>query len=887
MLTYTLCFALHFISLLLVLIMMSVAWIKGERRAIFFAIGFFVLCFMVLLSLIIFGAHAHSLIFLSHGIYFVLIVLLIFIGLILFIYFNYTARFKRHSERLLAISGISSTLFNSNFIRLIHGMLDAKYSIAINYTIPHRVDILFCGKDGESLVCPASLVSVLQPLIEDVQKETFVYFDNSCGRHYMKDLVAEMPGLSSIAGKAFSSPCGNVRGVLLVVSESYFYRIRFFREIIDMFCVRLSIEVERDSRKDDILLAKQRLDSLVKNTPLGVIYLDENFDVVQWNASCEKIFGYSCSDMLGQKIMNRIVPASEYDDVKQYWDDLKSNPSDGYCLNKNITARGREIICEWYITPIIDDDGKLLSVASLILDVTEWHRAIDTLLKSQQEQKDSLDALIDAVIIIDESGIIQRANKAVMDVFGYESFELIGKNVSCLMLEKESLVHDGSLLKYLQSGDGGIINVGREVLGKQKRGDTIPIRLTISELPSGIDGKRRFIGACHNLTLVKKQEEIIRRAQKLEAVGKLTSAVAHDFNNLLGIIQGYSELLKLKLKADKKTFDYADQIHMASLRGSNLTQKLLSISKKNSISPMLFDAREAIDANEHFIRSLIPKRIALKLEISSEACFIFADKNDLNEAVLNICINAMHAISGEGEICIRLHVEYVDETTAFAVSLPIGRYVLLEIADTGCGMGEAVLEKIFDPFYTTKGDDGTGIGLSQVYAFVDRSNGSIRVNSRLGVGSEFSLRFPLADHDSTPGSHAVVSDSESDLNPKSVLVVDDESSLRLVASDMLSDVGYRVFLAGNADEALHILSAEQIDVVLSDVIMSGMDGFELCKTVKRLYPAIQTIIASGYLGDGFDLSNVDKSLHSSIIRKPYSRSELLAAIEKALQSRGV
>ncbi len=245
-----------------------------------------------------------------------------------------------------------------------------------------------------------------------------------------------------------------------------------------------------------------------------------------------------------------------------------------------------------------------------------------------------------------------------------------------------------------------------------------------------------------DITERRQAEEGLRRSQKMDALGKLTGGIAHDFNNMLGIILGYADLLQEALSDQPKLKKYAHEIHHASERGAKLTKKLLAFTRQKISEADMLNLNTLLQDEKHLLEKTLTARIKLVLILAENLWPVWLDSNDLEDAILNMSINAMHAIDGNGQITLQTSNEQINVTDAKLLDLEPGDYVLLNITDTGGGMNDATKEIIFDPFYSTKGENGTGLGLSQVYGFMQRSNGEIKVYSELGHGTQFALYFP-------------------------------------------------------------------------------------------------------------------------------------------------
>ncbi len=377
-------------------------------------------------------------------------------------------------------------------------------------------------------------------------------------------------------------------------------------------------------------------------------------------------------------------------------------------------------------------------------------------------------------------------------------------------------------------------------------------------------------------------EEAVRRSLKMEAMGKLTGGIAHDYNNMLGVIIGYTDLLARKLGDQPTLQRYVDQIARASKNGAKLTSKLLSFTKKESAEAEILNINQLVTDTEPMLEKLLTAGIRLVLNLDEKLGNVLVDSSDLENALLNMAINAKYAMVDKGALTIITMNKKLSPEIADSLGLVAGDYVRLSIIDTGTGMDKETQAKVFDPFYSTKGNAGTGLGLSQVYGFTQRSHGAVSVESKPGKGTLFNLYFPRIDDEITNKGKEKVDDASLTVNKEySVLVVDDEEALAELNVEILNGAGYRAEVACDAAEALKKLKQQTYDVVITDVIMPGMNGYGLAEKIKKHYPAVKIVVTSGY--DEHVTHNGDKaSLYQQRLEKPVTRIRLLECMKEVL-----
>ena len=619
----------------------------------------------------------------------------------------------------------------------------------------------------------------------------------------------------------------------------------------------------------------------------AVIVTDREGRIKRMNPVAEKLTGWKEKQASGLSVREvfPIIDASTRKEIENPVEKVISSGEIVYLSNHTtlIAKDGTEYQIADSAAPIRGADGHIEGMVLVFNDVTEQYRLRETLEQQRKEQNEILQTMVEGIITIDEKGKIITFNRAAEKMFAYDKDEVLGQNVSILIPEPDRTRHDSYLAHYLQTGEKKIIGRGIEVTGLKKDGETFPARLLVSELPDNGSGTRRFIAGFHNLTRIKLQEEQLRIAQKMDALGKLTGGIAHDYNNMLGVILGYSELLEDMLQDNPSLHKYVSEIKHATERGARLTQKLLNFSRRHAADVEVVDLNKLLEDEQDMLQKTLTARIKLVLELQqSDLWPVRLDVSEFEDVIVNLSINAMHAIEGNGELMIKTLNYHVDDKLALALNLEEGDYVQLSFKDSGCGMDDMTREKIFEPFFTTKGDSGTGLGLSQVYGFVERSGGTIQVDSEPGKGTTMKLFFPRYHGSSKAiGDETEYKNETSLKGTETILVVDDEEGLRKLSSEILKKQGYHVLVAESAMQALLILEDNKVDLLFSDVVMPEMDGYELAAIVKQHYPEVKIQLASGFSDDRHS-RHEDDTLYNNLLSKPYNVAELLRVIRELL-----
>lgn len=516
----------------------------------------------------------------------------------------------------------------------------------------------------------------------------------------------------------------------------------------------------------------------------------------------------------------------------------------------------------------------------VIRDITDKHLLREAAAKSKRDLQAIMDNSPTVIYVKDTDGHFTFINKKFEQLFHIQKENIIGETLHDIFPK--------DIADEMQLNDKEIIKTGHALESEEiAPQDDGPHTYSSIKFPLFNDDNEIYAvcGISTDITKRKQQDEQLRRSQKMDALGKLTGGIAHDYNNMLGVILGYAELLKDMLSEQPKLAKYADEIHHAGERGTKLTQQLLSFSRKKPSDASMLNINTLLQDEKNMLEKVLTVRIKLTLKLSEDLWPVWLDSGDLEDAIVNISINAMHAIDGNGELIIQTSNEVINDSDVKSLQIKAGNYVKLSIVDTGCGMSKETREKIFEPFFSTKGKKGTGLGLSQVYGFVERSNGMIKVYSELGQGSQFSLYFPqYHESDSDVTTTPATDVSSTKLSGKeTILVVDDETQLLNLTSEILGQQGYQVLCAENGKQALDILENESIDLLLSDIIMPEMDGNELAAIVQKKYPSIKIQLASGF-SDNHHTNMMDENLQKNILPKPYHSQALLKRIRQLLDN---
>lgn len=619
--------------------------------------------------------------------------------------------------------------------------------------------------------------------------------------------------------------------------------------------------------EDEINSSMQHLKLYREQTPLAAIEWNTDFQVLDWNDAAEKMFGYPLKEVKGRNFVDIMLPADAVVDVEDIWKNLMAQSGGTVSINENLTKDGRIILCEWHNSALVNDSGEVIGGASLVLDITREREALQALEKKELEQREILNSLGEAVLTMTESGKILSYNQTAETVFGMGSDGVLEKEFSLLLAEYSAFNNSDDLVGT------------REINGLHKSYGSFPMQVTVTELPLLADEGRRFIAACQDLTQLKSQQAQLQRAQKMDALGKLVGGIAHDYNNMLGVILGYTDLMEIKYSKVDGLQRYIDNISQAGKRGQSLTKRLLAFSKQESTEAQAVNIHTILKTQQELFSKSVTALIKINYQLCDSDWMIWVDPSELEDALLNLTINAQYVMPDGGELTFTTSTANLSNAEAKMLGLAENDYFKLSITDTGFGIDKDIINKVFDPFFSTKGLKGTGLGLSQVYGFMERAGGTVRVYSQKGQGSEFVLYFPRYQSEVMQKNEPLTKEVIHSGNGETILVVDDEPALRELAEEILSMSGYRVLTANDGLNAIELLKSSHIDAVLSDVIMPNMDGYQLADYMQQHYPKVKIQLASGFSDSRHHVTQ-NEVLHQALLHKPYSSADLLGSMAK-------
>lgn len=508
----------------------------------------------------------------------------------------------------------------------------------------------------------------------------------------------------------------------------------------------------------------------------------------------------------------------------------------------------------------------------------------DELQKAKEFQQKIIDGISDILLVVSPDRSLTRTNRSGRKFTGLTStetprkcYEIFGRISPC---------EPCPLTDVLKSRQPALV----EHEHKNHQGESVPFELVSAPLFDENDNIAQVVEVFRDISERKKAEEernnlkiILHQTEKMDAVGQLAGGIAHDFNNMLGGILGAAELLSKHVSDNPKSSKFLNIITTSAERAASLTTKLLTFSKKQPKSFSTLDVHQTINDTLSILENTIDRRIRIETDLSAKKSCINGDYSLLQNALLNLGINATHAMPEGGTLSIHTSDLTREATSSRGIGgdLQSGNYLMVKVSDTGSGIPEENLQRVFEPFFTTKQEgQGTGLGLSAVFGTVQQHHGSITVESEVSKGTTFQILLPVSESpaDTNPLSKQAVSGSGC------ILIVDDEDVMRDTAQMILKDLGYSTLQAKNGKEAVNIYkdNANEIDLILLDMIMPQMNGKDCFDMVKQINPDVRVIISSGFTRD-HDIKSMQEKGLSGHIKKPYRTTELSSIIAEALK----
>jgi|SRR5579862_785359 len=627
----------------------------------------------------------------------------------------------------------------------------------------------------------------------------------------------------------------------------------------------------------------------------AIYMLDLEGKIESWNAGAARLKGYSINEILGQHFSRFYTPEDRSAGVPELALKTARNTGRFHAEGWRVRKDGTRFWASVVIDAIRDDAGELIGYAKVTRDMSEHRAATQAKLDSEGRYRQLVDAVVDyAIFQLDANGYVATWNPGAQRIKGYTEQEIVGQHFSRFYTEEDRA--KGVPQQALQQAE----TVGKyeaEGWRVRKDGTRFWALVVIDAIRDDTGRLVGFAKVTRDMTERYEAQRVLREtqtqlaaSQKMEAVGQLSGGIAHDFNNLLMIVIGNLETAQhqaAKQTANSGLNRALGNAMRGAQRAAALTSRLLAFSRRQALDPKLLDVNKFLSGSADFIQRSLGETIQVETVGAPGLWQVEADPNHLESALVNLAINARDAMPNGGKLTIEGANVYADENySRLNPEITPGQYVCICVSDTGVGMSREVIERAFEPFYTTKElGHGTGLGLSQVYGFVKQSGGHVKIYSETGHGTTIKIYLPRTQgkvEDEASETNELEGAEESEM----ILLVEDDSDVRAYLTEVLRSLDYRVTAVANVEAALNVVAQKdrRIDLLLTDIIMPGGNGRELAKSAERMRPDIQVLYMTGYSRNAVvHQGRLDEGV--DLLQKPVSQAQLAMRIRSALDRR--
>jgi PAS domain S-box-containing protein len=617
----------------------------------------------------------------------------------------------------------------------------------------------------------------------------------------------------------------------------------------------------------------------------AIYILDPEGRVSSWNPGAERIKGYTADEVIGENFSRFYTPEDREAGLPK--EVLRRAAEEGRFAAEGWRVRkdGGRFWAMVVVDPIRDGD-KIVGFAKVTRDITEQRQATLAALETDRRFRLLVQGVTDyAIFMLDTEGVVTNWNTGAQHIKGYTAEEIVGEHFSRFYTPED--VEARVPWKALETAreEGRFTAEGWRL---RKDGTRFWANVVIDAIHDESGTLIGFAKVTRDLTErreaqleLERSQAALTQAQKMEAVGQLTGGLAHDFNNLLTGITGSLDLMKTRLAQGRinELERYITAAHGAASRAATLTHRLLAFSRQQNLEPKAVNANRLVSDMEELVRRTVGPSVTIETVLAAGLWPCFCDPNQLENALLNLCINARDAMPNGGRVTIETANTWVDGSAAIERDMPRGQYIAVCVTDTGTGMPPEVVTRAFDPFFTTKpAGKGTGLGLSMIYGFAKQSGGQARIYSEVGQGTTVKIYLPRhsgnADDDTVGQDETKLPRAEPG---ETVLVVDDEPTVRMLVGDTLADLGYQAIEAGDAASGLKVLESDaKIDLLITDVgLPGGMNGKQMADKARERRPKLKVLFITGY-AENAAISNghLERGMH--VLSKPFPMEQLAA-----------
>ena len=649
--------------------------------------------------------------------------------------------------------------------------------------------------------------------------------------------------------------------------------------LFDLYTIYQHLQIHRIRRQ---LIEREELFHLISENAADMIaVVDLEGRRIFNSSSYHKILGYSPEELQESSGFEQIHP-EDRERVKEAAKEARQTGAGTILEYRFRHKNGDWMVLESVASVIRNEKGEPEKLVIVNRDITERKKAQEALSRSEASFRSLVEGAPHGIYRATVSGQFLEVNPALQKMLGYESVQDLFKADLATQVFRHSA--DYERMNELLAVSKVMKDI--ELEWKRLNGEPIVVRCSGHHVDVKDGGPGYFEVFAEDVTEKRTLERQLRMAQKMEAIGRLSGGISHDFNNLLGVIIGYSGVLKKSLDKSQPTYEYATEIEKAGQRAASLTRQLLAFSRQQVLSPSVLSLNSLVTDMEKMLPRLLGEDINVSLSLDPELGNVKADQSQIEQVIMNLAVNARDAMPSGGKLHIQTANMEMDH--AFTRDRPgskVGSYVMLAITDSGTGMSPETIAHIFEPFFTTKKvGEGTGLGLATVYGVVKQSNGYIWVDSAPDKGSSFQIYLPRhSDTEQVSLAKPEVQSREKPQGSGMILLVEDADPLRKLAQAFLESNGFRVLSAPSGEAALEIAVRHpgNLDLLLTDVVMPGMNGRVLAEQLSMRQPGLKVLFMSGYT-DSFIAGHGVLQEGTNLLHKPFTEEILVSKVREVL-----
>lgn len=637
----------------------------------------------------------------------------------------------------------------------------------------------------------------------------------------------------------------------------------------------LEVEQERVRAEKSLMDSERKYRVLAESSPEMIYVVRRDGRLTYVNASATVPFGIGADELVGKHLSEVLTPEMAQENLAN----IRSVVESGLPRTRESLQRFRsgERWIETRLSPVRDEEGTISSVLGLSIDITNRKKSEETLVRLRS----AVHASGEVIFMTDRRGVFSFVNNAFTDLYGYSAEEVVGKATPRIL--KSDRISEQEYTLFWTSLLAGQ-TVKREWVNRTRDSKLPIIDITANPILDSQGSVVGFLAIQRDVTGQRNLEEQFRQSQKMESLGTLASGIAHDFNNILTIILGHVSIIELYKDDPDRLLSGIKNINIAAWRGASLVRQMLTFARKTDTEFKPLVINDAAREVERLLSETFPKTIRTVFALGDHLPLIFADGTQIHQVLLNLCVNARDAMGERGTLTVSTRLVDGDLIRPQYIAAHSDEYLEVRVSDTGAGMDKVTIGRIFEPFFTTKErTKGSGLGLAVVFGIVRAHNGFIDVESQPGKGSTFRLYFPAYEEQTGNAEGRTRTPTPIARGSETILLVDDEESLRESARAILKSNGYTVLTEGDGSDAVREFQARagDIDLVICDYGLTGLNGLEVFRKIRAIDSNVRFMLVSGFVDPGEKASFLMKE-RVEFLQKPYGANDLLTSTRRTL-----